>query len=106
MNNIIIGAGLAGLAAAFANEKNSHIILESQNEVGGLARSIRQKGFTFDYSIHMLHIRKKEVLEIIKKILPHELQEHPRKAGILIENFIVPYPFQNNLFQADIKRTL
>ena len=98
MNNIIIGAGLAGLAAAYANEKNSHIILESQNEVGGLARSIRQKGFTFDYSIHMLHIRKKEVLEIIKKILPHELQEHPRKAGILIENFIVPYPFQNNLF--------
>ena len=46
----------------------------------------------------MLHLRKPEIISLVKKLLPTELLEHNRKAGILLDESIVPYPFQNNLF--------
>ena len=40
MKTLIIGAGLAGLSAAYSL-KDNYLIIESNDEVGGLAKSIR-----------------------------------------------------------------
>ena len=55
---IIIGAGLTGLSAAYHLEKkgfNDYLIVEKEDSPGGLCRSIKQDGFTFDYTGHLLH---------------------------------------------------
>ena len=53
---IIIGAGLAGLCAAMFLRRE-YRLLEKEAAPGGLARSITQDGFTFDYAGHWLHTR-------------------------------------------------
>ena len=56
---VIAGAGLTGLSTAYHLEKNKFDdfeIYEKENEVGGLCRSVKQDGFTFDYTGHLLHI--------------------------------------------------
>ena len=46
---LILGAGLAGLSAAWHLRGRDVLVLERQHEVGGLCRSFREAGFTFDH---------------------------------------------------------
>ena len=45
---VILGAGLSGLTCAYYLEKD-YSIFEQESRVGGLCRSERVNGFTFDY---------------------------------------------------------
>ncbi|MBU1869372.1 MAG: FAD-dependent oxidoreductase, partial [Candidatus Omnitrophica bacterium] len=47
---IILGAGLAGLSAAYHLQKQGKecLVFEKESEVGGLCRSKNVGGFTFD----------------------------------------------------------
>jgi protoporphyrinogen oxidase len=106
MKTIIIGAGLSGLSLAYHLEKKGekdYILLESSLEVGGLCKSIRKEGFTFDFGPHMLHLRDNEIIELVKELLKDELTWNNRKAGILLEGKIIPYPFQYNLYHLNEK---
>ena len=53
----IIGAGLTGLSSGFhlKQEGVDYHIYEKDASIGGLCRSIREGGFTFDYTGHLLH---------------------------------------------------
>ena len=52
---VIVGGGVAGLAAAFTAERlgASTMVLEAGPEPGGLTRSLRTRGYTFDCSGHV-----------------------------------------------------
>lgn len=52
----VLGAGLTGLSVGLALARGGHevVCLEREPEVGGLARSLRFEGFTFDYGPHFL----------------------------------------------------
>ena len=55
---VILGAGLTGLSAAYHFEKNNFFdfkIFEQESTCGGLARSVKHKHFTFDFTGHFLH---------------------------------------------------
>jgi protoporphyrinogen oxidase len=56
MRFIILGAGLSGLTCATTLRKHGHevSVVEKEPAVGGLARSHRVNGFTFDYGPHFL----------------------------------------------------
>lgn len=56
MKFIILGAGLSGLTSGAALQARGHevILVEKGPEVGGLARSHRVNGCTFDYGPHFL----------------------------------------------------
>ena len=59
---VILGAGLTGLSSAYHLEKNNFFnykIFEKDSRPGGLLKSIKQNGFTFDYTGHLLHINDK-----------------------------------------------
>jgi len=73
MRIIIIGAGLTGLSCGVALAMRGHevVIVEREAEVGGLARTFRSNGFTFDYGPHYLF--GTQVLQILKEILSPEL---------------------------------
>ena len=70
MKFIILGAGLSGLSCAVTLKKYGHdvCIIEKESTVGGLARSYRFNGYTFDYGPHFLFGSK--VSDLIYKEFP------------------------------------
>ncbi|MCX5867412.1 MAG: NAD(P)-binding protein, partial [Proteobacteria bacterium] len=93
---IIVGAGLAGLSAARELGPGCEVF-ERENEAGGLCRSERVEGFTFDYGGHLLHFRDRRVRELVFGLLGPDLIEHKRSAWIYSKNTFTPFPFQVHL---------
>lgn len=100
--NIIIGAGITGLAAGYFS-KEHFIIFEKENTVGGLCKSFKEKGFTFDCSGHFLHIKDIKIKNLIEKLIGQKLLKTERNSAILFKDKIIPFPFQANLFYLDDK---
>jgi len=98
---VIIGAGISGLSCAYhLQEKgfSNYSVLEASSEIGGLCGSYVKKGFTFDYSGHLLHVSSKYGLKLTQKLLGKNVNLLKRKAFIYIYGKTVPFPFQNNLY--------
>ena len=96
---VILGAGLAGLSAAWHLKQRGidSVVLEKEKTVGGLCGSKRIKGFVFDYDGHLLHFRNNYTLNLVKKLLKGNLTQHKRSAWINNFGIFSPYPFQVNL---------
>lgn len=94
---IILGAGLSGLTCAHYLKKN-YSIFEKESRVGGLCRSAKVEGFTFDYTGHLLHLKKDENKRLIKKLLGKNLFLQKRKAWIYSKGVYTKYPFQANIY--------
>ena len=60
MKCVILGAGLSGLSCGIGLIEAGHdvMILEKESTVGGLCRSFRRDGFTFDYGPHFVFGRE------------------------------------------------
>lgn len=96
-NNIIIGAGISGLSFGYFT-KNPYILFEKSDNPGGLCKSIKEDGFTFDYSGHFIHIKNTEIKRLLEKLTGKKLLKIHRNASIRIKNSSVPFPFQANLY--------
>ena len=97
---IILGAGLAGLSAAWHLQRKGYDcrVFEKEAEVGGLCRSRRINGFVFDYSGHLLHFKHKYTLDLIKDLLGKNFMRHKRSAWVYSFDKLSRYPFQANLY--------
>ncbi len=97
-DTLIIGGGLAGLAAGKALEgKKDYLIAERENRPGGLAATIKKGGFHFDYSGHLLHLRWPGTSRFILGALKGNVRRVKRDARIYAHKNWTPYPFQANL---------
>ena len=72
---VIIGAGPAGLTAAYQllkndKEKYNVIVLEKEDIVGGISKSIKFDGYTVDTGIHRYFTKDKTIKKIWEEILP------------------------------------
>ncbi|MBU1999074.1 MAG: FAD-dependent oxidoreductase, partial [Candidatus Omnitrophica bacterium] len=96
---IVLGAGLTGLSVAWHLQKSkaSCEIFEKEIEVGGLCRSQKVGGFTFDYTGHLLHFKNPGIFSFIKKLLGNNLAVHKRSSWVYFSGRHIPYPFQANL---------
>lgn len=92
---IILGAGLAGLSAAY---HGGGILYEKTGEVGGNCISPEIDGYTFDLGIHVLHTKNEYVLKLLQHRLNLELKEDERSAWIYSFDKLTRYPFQANTF--------
>ena len=102
IHDLIIGAGLAGLAySQFSTRQN--IILERSDTVGGVAKSRLTNGFTFDCTGHWLHLNDPEMGAWIKGLFPEGLLQISRKAEVHIQGVRTPYPFQANTYGLPLK---
>lgn len=93
---VILGAGLTGLSAALHLGAPS-LVLEREAEVGGLARTHVEDGFTFDCTGHLLHLRDPRVIALVDAILPQTFARHERRALVFSRGVFTAYPFQANL---------
>ncbi len=93
---VILGAGLAGLSAAHHLRGRDAVVVEREAEVGGLCRSFRARGFTFDCTGHLLHLRDPEVRAWAERLLPGGWARLDRSAWIFSHGTLTPYPFQAN----------
>ncbi len=92
--NIIIGAGPAGLAAGYELVKNgqSALIVEQENEVGGLCRTIDYQGYKFDFGGHRFFTKNKEVQKLWEEMLGENFIERPRLSHIYYQRKFFNYP--------------
>ncbi len=97
---VVIGAGLAGLSAAWHLQKKGVdcLLFEKEPEPGGLCRSKRIQGFTFDHDGHLLHFRHRYTLDLVRDLLGDNLVKHERSAWIFSHGRYTRYPFQANLY--------
>lgn len=93
---LIVGAGLAGLSTAYHLTGVPYRLYERESEVGGLCRSYRKDGFTFDYTGHLLHFRQPQIKALVEQLLADKLQKHDRKSFIYSHRTYTEYPFQVN----------
>lgn len=96
---IILGAGLAGLSAAYHSDG---IVYEQDNRVGGHAKSKCIDGFIFDEGIHVLHTKNAYVLNLLASNGVN-LSHHRREAWIYSVGALTRYPFQANTYGLPIK---
>jgi protoporphyrinogen oxidase len=99
---IIIGAGPAGLTAAYTLSKRGvpATVLEADRVVGGIARTVNYKGFLFDIGGHRFFTKWNEVNQIWNEILGKKFLERPRLSRIYYRKKFFYYPLQarNALF--------
>jgi protoporphyrinogen oxidase len=93
----IIGAGPAGLTAAYLLSKNGVpvTVLESDpTYVGGIARTAQYKGFRFDIGGHRFFSKAKEVEDLWTELLPNDMLERPRSSRIYYRGKFFSYPLK------------
>jgi protoporphyrinogen oxidase len=94
---LIIGAGPAGLTAAWEAEKHGikTLILESDKEIGGISRTVEKNGWRFDIGGHRFFTKVDEVYKIWDEILDEEdFLMRPRMSRIYYKNKFYDYPLK------------
>ena len=94
---VIIGAGPAGLTAAYclceAGWKAT--VLEADPEyVGGISRTAVYKGFRFDIGGHRFFSKSREVEDFWSKMLGDDLIQRPRLSRIYYRGQLYSYPLK------------
>ncbi len=102
---VVIGAGAAGLAAAWraAQRGLSVLVLEDADVVGGMAGSFATAGLRVDYGSHRLHPSTRPgIFGELQALLGDDLQRRPRNGRIRLQDRWVAFPLQG----ADLARSL
>lgn len=108
MKYLILGAGPAGLT--FANKlketgENDFLVLEKENEAGGLCRSMTIDGFPFDIGGgHFLDVRRPNVNEFLFQFMKQEEWNlYNRDSRIVINDNIIGHPIEANIWQMKLE---
>ena len=97
----VIGAGPAGLTAAYCMSKETPSVIVVEKDpgyVGGISRTVHYKNFLFDIGGHRFFSKAKEVVDLWKEILPDDFIERPRLSRIYYGGKYYSYPL--NAFEA------
>ncbi|MBN1568495.1 MAG: NAD(P)/FAD-dependent oxidoreductase [Acidobacteria bacterium] len=91
---LIIGAGPAGLTAAYESlKKNVHpILIEKSGLVGGIARTELYKGFRFDIGGHRFFTHFEEIQRLWEEVLQKDFIKVPRISRIYYKKRFYKYP--------------
>jgi protoporphyrinogen oxidase len=94
---VIIGAGPAGLTAAYMLNKRGVLptVLESDDVVGGISRTAERDGWRFDIGGHRFFTKVKSVNDLWFEILgPDEFLRRPRMSHIHYRGKLYDYPIK------------
>jgi protoporphyrinogen oxidase len=92
----VIGAGPAGLTAAYElTERRARVLVVEQHDiVGGLAQTVRYKGFRFDIGGHRFFTKVKAVNELWQAMLGQDFLTRPRLSRIYCRGRFFHYPLK------------
>jgi protoporphyrinogen oxidase len=102
---LVVGAGISGLgfvgfwkdACAAANRSPGRIlVVEREHEPGGYCRTVRQDGFTWDYSGHFFHFRHADIERRLRERLPPDaLHTVVKRARVVdVDGCETSFPYQ------------
>jgi len=107
---VIIGAGPAGLTAAYELVKRNiqPIVLEKADKVGGLARTELYRGYRFDIGGHRFFTKVEGVQRLWQELLGEDFLKVPRLSRIYYHGHFFNYPldFFNALYNLGIVESL
>lgn len=93
----IIGAGPAGLTAAYLLTKAGYSVIVIEKDpvyVGGISRTVEHAGFRFDIGGHRFFSKSREVVDLWNEILPGDFIQRPRMSRIFYEGKFYSYPLR------------
>jgi UDP-galactopyranose mutase len=97
-DTLIIGAGPAGLSAAY-HYRGDYILVEKEERVGGLCRSVCDRGFVFDYAGHIIFTSDPYISDVLyPMLLGDNLHWQFREAWIYSKDIYTRYPFQASTY--------
>ncbi|MEJ5378245.1 MAG: FAD-dependent oxidoreductase [bacterium] len=96
---IIAGGGMTGLSAAHHIQASGqkYVLLEKAGALGGLCRSIRKGGYTFDWSGHLFCPREHWVISWVEELLNGDLLWFQRESCVHVKGENIPFPIQAHL---------
>lgn len=111
MNQIIIlGAGPAGMACAYtlANAKKPSLVIEREDEPGGLCRTIDFHGYLFDIGGHRFLSKSEEVNQLWHEVMGEDMLRVKRLSRIYYRKrqFDYPLSFFNTFWNLGLRECL
>ena len=99
IDNVILGAGIAGLGASYALHQKGEksVIFEKDDTYGGLCGNFTIKGFRFDRFVHFTFSKNEQVNAIFNASSP-EIYRHLPDAYNIYKGIWIKHPAQNNLY--------
>lgn len=94
---VIIGAGPAGLTAAYELGKvgTVAVVVEREGQVGGLAKTVRHKGFRFDIGGHRFYTKVAAAERVWREVLPGaDFLRRKRLSRIYYDKKFFDYPLR------------
>jgi protoporphyrinogen oxidase len=93
---LIIGAGPAGLTAAYELSKLglNPTTLEADDQVGGLSRTVNYRGYRFDIGGHRFFSKVPLINELWEEILGEDFLVRPRLSRIYYRERFFDYPLK------------
>jgi protoporphyrinogen oxidase len=93
---IVIGAGPAGLTAAYELAKLglAPVVVEQNNLVGGLASTAQYRGYYFDLGGHRFFTKLQEIRNIWQEVLQENFLRRPRLSRIYYNQRFFYYPLR------------
>jgi len=93
---VIIGAGPAGLTAAYELALNGRqsVVLEADHQVGGLSKTMSHRGYLFDIGGHRFFTKVGVVERMWRDVLGPDLMTRPRMSRIYYRNRFFDYPLR------------
>jgi protoporphyrinogen oxidase len=93
---VVLGAGPAGLTAGYllAQQGKPVVVLESTDQVGGIARTQVRDGYRFDLGGHRFFTKVQEVDDLWHEIMKEEFLRRPRQSRIYWNDRFLEYPLQ------------
>ena len=101
---VIIGAGPAGLAAAYelARQGRPPLVVEKRPQVGGMARTETHRGFRFDIGGHRFFTDLPEIHRLWEETMPKDFLPVERLSRIFYRDRFIRYPLE----LSDLLRTV
>ena len=94
---VVIGAGPAGLTAAYELSRTGYptVVVEADNVVGGISRTVERDGWRFDIGGHRFFTKVTPVERLWHEILPDEdFLLRPRMSRIYYDGKFYDYPIR------------
>ena len=93
---VVLGGGPAGLTAGYllARQGKAVVVLESTDQLGGIARTTVRDGYRFDLGGHRFFTKVKEVDDLWHEIMKEEFLKRPRQSRIYWNDKFLEYPLE------------